>query len=257
VGFVQAGWPVGAILIGILASRWIPEHGWRFGFKVASIFSFCVSMIVMLLMEDRFVKQVVIQKESKFQLLFSQEYKSSTIRIWIAAFFGFMTLYTVMSWVPTIASDAGLPFALATYVGIVLNIGAAMGSSSIGWIGSKLGLQKTQFTFMMIAFLLMIGYAFVPSHFILILVLIGLLGIFVQGGFNGIWPILARLYPMYFRSTGIGWAVGVGRIGAIIGPALFGIFSDMHFSTKVQFIVFSIPLVIMGFLVITITIKKD
>jgi MFS family permease len=103
----------------------------------------------------------------------------------------------------------------------------------------------------------MIGYAFVPSHFILILVLIGLLGIFVQGGFNGIWPILARLYPMYFRSTGIGWAVGVGRIGAIIGPALFGIFSDMHFSTKVQFIVFSIPLVIMGFLVITITIKKD
>lgn len=256
VGFVQAGWPVGAILIGVLSSYWIPTMGWRFGFKVAAIFSSCVTLLIFIFMDDSFSKQKTINQNKQDRFLFLKSNRSSTIRIWMAAFFGFMTLYTVMSWVPTIASEAGLPFELATYVGIILNVGAAIGSSSIGWIGSKYGLQKTQSNFMMIAFVLMVLFAFLPSQFILILIVIGLLGVFVQGGFNGIWPILARMYPNTTRVTGIGYAVGVGRIGAIIGPALFGIFSDLHFSTTFQFILFSIPLLIMGFLIKKIAINQ-
>jgi MFS family permease len=48
-------------------------------------------------------------------------------------------------------------------------------------------------------------------------------GLTVQGGFNGFWALAARLYPAEMRSTGIGWALGVGRVGAVLGPVAGGL----------------------------------
>jgi len=83
-----------------------------------------------------------------------------------------------------------------------------------------------------------------------------LIGIFVQGGFNGYWPATARVYETEIRATGVGWAIGAGRFGAILGPALFGILSNMELSVPVLFIIFSIPLLISGIAVYNIPSKN-
>jgi MFS family permease len=179
-------------------------------------------------------------------VLFSPAYKQTTLTVWVAAFFGFLTLYTLMSWVPTIARDAGLPFEQATGVGIMLNIGAALGSAAIGAIGSRFGLRSTIVVFMLVAFAVMQIYAFSSLTPVLIFSLVLLIGFFVQGGFNGIWPTLSRLYGASIRATGVGYTVGIGRLGAILGPLLFGYLSDGGLTTRQLFILFSIPLLIMG-----------
>ncbi|MHA8060609.1 MFS transporter [Aquirufa beregesia] len=256
VGLIQAGWPIGAILTGLICADLIPIKGWHYAFFLAGCFSAMMTVLVFFVMKDSEEFQSKKIEEQGVKVLLTEELKPNTWRLWLAAFFGFMTLYTVMSWVPTIAKDSGMPFELATYVGISLNIGAAIGSSSIGALGSKFGLKKIHVMYMLSAFTVMQLYAFLPLNTLLIFVLVMFIGVFAQGGFNGIWPILSRIYPTSIRATGVGYTVGIGRLGAILGPAVFGILSDNHVSNTVLFVLFSLPLLVMGLIIRTLPSDK-
>jgi MFS transporter, AAHS family, 4-hydroxybenzoate transporter len=83
-----------------------------------------------------------------------------------------------------------------------------------------------------------------------------MIGVFVQGGFNGLWPTLSRIYPSDIRTTGVGYAFGIGRLGAITGPVLFGFLSDRGFTTALLFSLFSFPLLISGFCVYSLKSKN-
>ncbi|WP_304238060.1 MFS transporter [Jiulongibacter sediminis] len=286
VGLVQAGWPVGAILTGLLSARYIPEYGWQMAFLVSGIIACLMWLLVFFFMSDspefllnnrdentltklnvlmkrmeqpdlQALPEVNLDREkASVNTLFSNIYRSNTLKVWLGAFFGFMTLYTLMSWVPTIANDSGMPFKLATYVGIMLNIGAALGSSSIGAFGSKVGMRQAMLSFLVVAFFIMQIYAFSSPGPTLIFILVLFIGFFVQGGFNGIWPTLARIYDANIRTTGVGYTVGIGRFGAILGPWLFGFLSDSGLGIEMLFILFSIPLLLMGLCIWSLKSEK-
>jgi MFS transporter, AAHS family, 4-hydroxybenzoate transporter len=286
VGLVQAGWPIGAILTGFFCAYAIPYHGWRMSFLFAGCISLVMLIGVIIFMsdtldfllkkqpKDALVKtnyllkkigqnsieilpeKVQEESNSSLKMLFEPLYRTDTFKLWVAIFFGFLTLYTLMSWVPNIAKDAGLPFEMATYVGIALNVGAALGTATMGIMAGKFGLRKTILGFMVCAFIVMLTYGNISLTTAIIFILIFLIGIFVQGGFNGAYPIISRVYPSEIRTTGAGFAVGVGRFGAIIGPTLFGALSDAGFSIASLFSLFSIPLLVMGFCVYSLKSKN-
>ena len=89
-------------------------------------------------------------------------------------------------------------------------------------------------------------YANLNMGYFIMFLLILLIGFTVQGGMTGFYPAAARVYPLNIRTTGIGWAMGIGRTGAIAGPALFGIIFDAGVSIQMLFIIFSVPLFIAG-----------
>lgn len=286
VGLVQAGWPVGAIFTGFFCAYAIPAYGWRFAFLFAGGISLLMLIAVWVYMTDSLdflSKQQPENAQQKIntllgkmghegivalpekplhhthtpvKALFSPEYRNSTFKLWVAIFFGFLTLYTLMSWVPNIAKEAGLPFDMATYVGIALNAGAAIGTAGLGVVAGRLGLRKTVLSFMLCAFVVMLIYGNVPLTTALIFVTIFLIGIFVQGGFNGIYPTISRVYPTEIRTTGVGFSIGVGRFGAILGPTIFGILSDAGFSTATLFSLFSLPLLVTGLFVFSLKSKN-
>ncbi len=281
VGFVQAGYPVGAILMGFYAAWAVPLYGWRFAYLSAGIFSgIMLFMIVFFMPEsidylskyqpqnslqrinkilnkmghdkiDALPSQRIVQKPG-VRILFSDHYRASTIRLFIGIFFGFMTLYTLISWVPSIAEESGMPYKMATYAGTFLNVGAFIGCVAIGWLAARFNLRKLMFTFLIVAFVIMVAYGNLSPGYAVILILILLIGITVQGGFIGYYPAATRIYETEIRATGIGWAIGAGRFGAIAGPALFGILSDLNLSNGSLFILFSIPLLISGFAIYTV-----
>jgi MFS transporter, AAHS family, 4-hydroxybenzoate transporter len=286
VGLVQAGWPVGAILTGFFCAYAIPHYGWRMSFLFAGCISLLMLIGVVIFMSDTL--EFLLKKQPKdallktnillekigqknieslpdkmleesntsLKMLFEPLYRTDTFKLWTAVFFGFLTLYTLMSWVPNIAKDAGLPFEMATYVGIALNVGAALGTASMGLVASKFGLRKTVFGFMIVAFFIMLVYGNITLTTFIIFVLIFLIGVFVQGGFNGVYPTISRVYPSEIRTTGTGFAVGVGRFGAILGPTLFGSLSDAGFSINSLFSLFSVPLLVMGISIYTLKSKN-
>ncbi len=286
VGLVQAGWPVGAIFTGFFCAYAIPAYGWRFAFLFAGCISLSMLVLVWVYMTDSLdflskqqpenaqqkintllgkmghegilslPEKPLHQTTAPVKALFSPEYRNSTFKLWVAIFFGFLTLYTLMSWVPNIAKEAGLPFDMATYVGIALNAGAAIGTAGLGFVAGRFGLRKTVLGFMLCAFAVMLIYGNVPLTTALIFVTIFLIGIFVQGGFNGIYPTISRVYPTEIRTTGVGFSIGVGRFGAILGPTLFGVLSDAGFSTATLFSLFSLPLLVTGLFVFSLKSKN-
>jgi len=95
---------------------------------------------------------------------------------------------------------------------------------------------------------------FIGSNWLLII--FGLLGFFIQGGFVGLYAVAARLYPTEFRTTGVGWAIGAGRLGGVLGPLAGGVLVGMGFSMSTNFIIFSFPALLAAILTYFIHSKK-
>ena len=286
VGFVQAGWPIGAILAGFFTAWAIPLFGWRSAYLAAGLVAALMLVSILLFMPESLsflvsrqpknsLRQInalltrmghatiavlpsapVSRASVPYSDLFTPEYRASTLRLWVGIFFGMMTLYTVMSWVPTLAKDAGMPFELATYIGTALNVGAFSGSLSFGLLAGRIGLRKLIPAFMVIAFGSMVLYGNLSMTYWVMFMMTFFIGFFVQGGFNGFYPTTARVYPATMRTTGVGLAMGIGRVGAIIGPTLFGLLSDAQLSKSALFILFSAPLLVAGFMAFTIPSKN-
>jgi len=277
VAFFQAGWPIGAILTGLFVSWVVPLYGWRAAYLTAGSFSLSTIPLIYFFMPESLEFLAKKQPKNALKLInnllksmghselknlpekpqkktspiqvnatFSKKLKLSTILLWSGVFFSFMTLYTLISWVPNIAATTGMPFELATYAGTVLNLGAFVGTIVIRYLAAHVGLNRLIFFYMTGGFILMSLYANLTMDYSLMFLLILLIGFAVQGGMTGFYPAAARVYPLNIRTTGIGWTMGIGRTGAIAGPALFGIIFDAGVSIQILFIIFSVPLFIAG-----------
>jgi len=277
VAFLQAGYPLGAVLTGF-ASAWImPDHGWRPMFIGAAVITGLMLPMVYLFLPESL--EFLAKKQPRGALgdlnktlarmgaghiqnlppqpddahartsvkaLFQGPRGFSTIMLWTGVFFGFFTLYFVISWIPKIAVDAGLPLDKGIYAGTAYNIGSFVGSIFLGWISVRFGLQRMIFVFFLIAALMLIIFGSVSMGVFFILLSAFIIGISLNGGFNGFWPTAARLYPTEIRATGVGWAVGAGRAGAVMGPLVGGYLLGSGAGLAVTFVVFAIPLVLAG-----------
>jgi len=94
----------------------------------------------------------------------------------------------------------------------------------------------------------MVIFAYAPNQLSLLMALILLIGILQQGGFTGLYGAAAKIYPTEIRSTGIGWAIGLGRSGAVAGPAIAGYLIVAGFDMSANFIFFAVPMAIGGFI---------
>lgn len=286
VAFLQAGYPLGAVLTGFVSASLMPEHGWRPMFIGAGIISLCTLPLVYFLLPESLEylakKQprnalrdinktlskmnaetleslppkpaAVIEKTSVFAL-FDGPRRFSTIMLWTGVFLGFFTLYFIISWIPKIAVDAGLPLDKGIYAGTAYNIGSFIGSIFLGWISVRFGLQRVIFTFFVIASVMLIVFGSIKMSVSFILLSAFIIGITLNGGFNGFWPTAARLYPTEIRATGVGWAVGAGRAGAVLGPLVGGYLLQSGAGLAVTFTVFAIPLLLAGVAALNIRSK--
>ncbi|PKA96724.1 benzoate transport [Flavobacteriaceae bacterium MAR_2009_75] len=284
VSFVIAGYPVGAVLAGYVAASVVPSSGWQMMFKLAGLASFITIPLIFIFLSESI--EYYVKKQPKRALskvnkiltklklpeistlpekpakslgipvnqLLTAKYKRSTIQLWIALFFAFGCLYFLISWIPKLASNAGLSMELAIYAGTVFNIGAFFGVLIQGYISSKIGLKKTIAIFFGITAIFMAIFSvFVGSDFILLV--FGLLGFTLQGGFVGLYAVAARMYPTEFRTTGVGWAIGAGRLGGVLGPALGGVLVGMGLSMSVNFMIFAVPALLAGLVTFFISSK--
>jgi MFS transporter, AAHS family, 4-hydroxybenzoate transporter len=257
VSFVMSGYPIGAVISGLVAASIIPKYGWQTMFQVAGITTFITLPIVFFFLKEsyEFLNNTVSKKNPAVGALLTEQHKKPTIMLWIAIFMAFASLYFLTTWIPKLASATGLSVELAIYAGTVFNLGAFCGIISQGYFSGKFGLQKTIFSYLILTALLMLVFGFFKGS-ILVLILFGLIGFGIQGGFVGMYSLAARLYPTEIRATGVGWAVGAGRIGAIFGPLLGGFLIGAGFSMTTNFMIFAIPTLIGGVATLYISMKE-
>lgn len=286
VSLVISGYPVGAVVSGYIAAAVIPSHGWESMFILAGLITLLTIPLIFFFLSES--PQFYLKKQPKDALakankilikmnfeplgslpkmglntnknpqvskLFSNNYKISTLQLWAALFFAFGCLYFLISWIPKLSTDAGLSIELAIYTGTIFNVGAFFGIVLQGYFSSKIGLKKTISFFLLLTFLLMASFKLFVGTDLLLLVYF-LLGFSLQGGFVGLYAVSTRLYPTEFKTTGVGWAIGMGRVGGILSPLIGGFFISIGLSLSANFFVFSIPALIASVLTYYMSSKE-
>jgi MFS transporter, AAHS family, 4-hydroxybenzoate transporter len=285
VSFVIGGYPIGAVLSGLVSARIIPVSGWQTMFTVAGVVTLtAVPLIYFFVSESldfyfkKHPKNALVEANKilarmriaplaalplksttantiSIKSLMSDTYKIQTLQLWSALFLAFATLYFLVSWIPKLSTNAGLSMELAIYTGTVVNIGAWFGIVTQGYFSSKFGLKKTIGIFLILTATLMAIFNFFIGSPI-VLYIFGLLGFGIQGGFVGLYAVAARLYPTEFRTTGVGWAIGIGRFGGIIGPIIGGVLVGFGLSMSANFLIFAFPTALAGIMSFSISSKE-
>ncbi len=293
VSFMLGGFPVGATLTGMLAAWMIPEFGWRSMFIVGGLLSTVLLPVIIYFLPESL--EFLLKKQPRNALekvnrifrrmkmdilealpdqveltgshgsgssaagnvrsLISPERINATLKLWLAFFMALFSLYFLMSWIPKIAEDAGLTPAQASYAGAFFNFGAFFGIVFLGYISALFGLRRLILIFMLLSAAFMVLFGVFTPPVVLFLLIMLTLGFFVQGGFAGLYSVAARLYPMEIRTTGIGWGIGLGRMGAIVSPALGGLAIGFELPVAVIFALFAVPFILAG--LATILIRNE
>ena len=275
VSLMFSGYAIGGMLSAGLGIMIVPSMGWEWMFYLGIIPLFLLPLIWKFLpeslgflmrqgkeaevrkilpkvapelnitAEDQLVREEVVVKKSVVPVgqLFVEHRGVSTLAFWVSFFCCLLMTYALSTWLPKFMEQAGYELKAGLSFLFAMNIGAMIGAIGGGWLADKFNIKAV-----LVAFLLLGSAAFVclgyKAPVPVLYVLVTIAGATTIGTQIVLYSYVAIFYPLKIRSTGIGWASGVGRIGAIVGPILGGWLVAMQLPHSTNFMVFAIPAII-------------
>lgn len=247
------GFSAGAALGGLIAAAVLPAFGWRAVFVIGGLAPvLLLPLLVATLPESiRFLTlsgkpdSVVAERlkavfpamplpaDARFTAsepklaglpvahLFGENRALATTLLWVVFFCSLLVLYFLSSWLPTVMSDLGVSPSRGATISSGLQFGGCAGALILGRLIDRFSFRALTLTYLMAAgAVALIGQA--TQSLPLAAVAIFVAGFCIVGGQGASNALASGLYPTAVRSTGVGWALGIGRLGSILGP-LFGV----------------------------------
>jgi benzoate transport len=274
------GYPLGATLGGVVAALLITTHGWRSAFLFGALSSaFMVPFVIMGLPESldfllarrpphalarlnallrRMRRPAIAElpaqpveaqtRRNAVGRLLGPDLLRNTLLIWSAFFLVMFSFYFTTSWTPRLLVAAGLSGRQGITGGVLLNVGGIVGGSLFGYLARRVRLQPLACVSFVLTALAMLSFGVWASNPTLVFaigvwLLAAIVGACLFGSMVGLYAVTPLLYPAAIRTTGMGWAIGIGRIGAILAPITAGILVDGGWATAHLYYVFAAPLV--------------
>lgn len=271
--YVGTGFAVGSALGGFVAAALIPAFGWRSVFYFGGGAPLALTLLMTFRLPEslpflvlkhkapdriraslaRFAPTATVTDATTFVVheesrkgvpvfhLFRDGRGAATILLWVVYFMNLLNLYSLSNWLPTVVKGAGYATSTAVLVATMLQMGGIVAPFLYAWLVSRWGFIRV----LTVAFVIgcpTIAVIGQPNLSFAILVLaVTVAGSCVVGSQVSLNAMSATFYPTYLRSTGLGWALGVGRAGAIVGPVLTGQFMALRWSTHDIFLALAIP----------------
>ena len=244
VGLVQAGYPFAAMFTGLAVAQLLPVFGWHQILVGSGLITLALIPAAWLVLDDAPVAGAAAPSGSRIGALFAPAFRARTLALWAAVFFGLMVLYFIVSWIPKLAIEAGLSETNGIYAGALYNSGAFVGTMTMSVLAVRVPLGRLVPTMLVGAGAAMMVFGSVAMPVSATLLVAFVIGVLLQGGYNGVWPLAASVYPAAFRATGIGWAIGIGRSGAILGPLMGGYLMAAQVPLPLLFAAYCVPLLL-------------
>ena len=177
---------------------------------------------------------VTIPGETRFELvresapratvleLFGSGRAAGTLLLWASFFFAFMILVTNSSWSPILLRRVGIAAEQSALALALYNFGSLFGSAAAGMLLNRFGILRVLPPTLTLGALAhaMVGWS-APS-FGTVMLAEGMFGLLLGCASSGLIALSAIYYPVAIRSTGVGWATGMGRLGSFVGPLAVG-----------------------------------
>ncbi|MBR0693546.1 MFS transporter [Bradyrhizobium lablabi] len=261
------GFSVGAALGGLLAAALIPQYGWRAVFIVGGAAPLLLAPVLAWRLPEsvRFLAlggrahgavadllgrinpkaapattgtQFVVHEPRLEGLpvrhLFSDGRMLPTLLLWVVFFMSLLDLYFLSNWLPTVLNDLGALVSAAALIGSMLQVGGVVGTFALGSVVDRFSFRALALVYVVAVFA--VGAIGQLGHSAALVTLaIFAAGFCIVGGQIAANALAATFYPTAVRATGVGWALGIGRVGSIIGPLIGGALMSAKWSTGALF----------------------
>ncbi len=258
VSLQSTGYALGATLGGLLAVWLLGHWGWRSVFLFGGIVTLLVIPLVLLWLPESLdfllarrpanalarINRLAVRlgqpaltqlptaqvsvagAATGFRQLLTPALRRTTLLIWLLFFLVMFGFYFVMSWTPKLLVAAGLSAEQGITGGVLLSVGGIVGAALIGGLSSRWPLVRVLALFMLITAGLLVLFVGSGSSVSTLLGLGLLIGLFSNGCVAGLYALSPVVYDTSVRATGVGWGIGIGRIGAILSPIVAGVLLD-------------------------------
>jgi MFS transporter, AAHS family, 4-hydroxybenzoate transporter len=266
------GFSVGAALGGLLAAALIPTFGWRSIFLIGGIAPLIYAPFLARMLPEsirflglagsdnlklgqlltRVAPTATFPSDTRFGVhepkltgipvahLFDQGRSLTTLLFWVVFFMSLLDLYLLSNWLPTILNDLGASISRAAAIGAMLQVGGVIGTFTLGNFIDRFSFRALALTYLFAA-VAITAIGFSGHSAALVTAAIFCAGFCIVGGQTASNALAATTYPTAMRSTGVGWALGIGRIGSIVGPLIGGVMISNHVDVEALFTTAAIP----------------
>jgi len=236
-GLVGIGITFGGVVAGAVAAHFLPTHGWPALFIAGGILPIAIALLLWIaLPESPAFKAGIVPKAGStgVRAVLTPEFRGRTLAIWFIFALVLMVIYLLSGWVPLLIKDQGYSVAEASWIATMIHAGGVAGG-----VSASLLLARAQWKIVAIfAALAAVSLALLAMRdwgMGMLIALLLLVGFFSTGTQNGLNGSASATYPAAFRASGLGWALGIGRVGSILGPLagslaiLLGLTAARHF----------------------------
>lgn len=274
---------LGSAIGGSVAAKLVSAYGWQVIFVIGGFLPLLLCPILilwlpeslsLLALDDRKSARIrallaqidpsaKLQDDARFTIveetgkgfllpqLFTNHRLVPTLLLWIMFFMNMLDIYFLNSWLPTLTHGVGLDLQAAIAVGVAFQFGGMLGTVALGLLIERLGFHRVLFLTYVAGFVSIVTIGLAGAVLPILVPAVFIAGVAVIGGQIGCNAYAARLYPTYIRATGIGWALGIGRFGSILGVTVGGLMLAAQWGVPSLFEVSAVPqlcsaLVILG-----------
>ena len=256
---VAFGWATGGTVAGLVGVFATPVWGWRSIYYLGSLSFLLLIQLHLYLPESvrflalrgrhdeirrllaklrpertqiyakaRIADPVAVSAQGSLAVLLGARYRRTTLAIWASAFLVLFCIFGLSGWIPTVMMQRGETFSTSFAFGALMQIGSFIGGLACGWISDRRGSARAALAcWWLIGAVSVFTLALVNNHMVN-LIGTAAAGIFVVGGQFVLNNATAATYDTGVRATGVGMELGVGRIGAILGPFVVGMLQQIH-----------------------------
>lgn len=285
IWLVASTYSVGGIVAALTAIRVIPAFGWRTVFWIGAASILLLPLLITLLPEspaylarrpgrrrelERVLRGVAPgidpgsvsvgtgaerPPRASVREMLRAGGTVSTVLIWVVFAMTMLLSYALNTWLPSLMTAAGYPITSGLANLVVLNLGGIIGALAAGFLADRIGSRRVIMIWFLLATSALAALALRPPAAILQLLLI-VAGACTIGTLAIIHALAVEHYPAHVRSTGIGWAAGIGRIGAIGGPVLGGGLIGLALPFQVNFLAAAVPGILGALAVVLVGVSR-
>lgn len=273
VGLLWTGFPLGGVIVGLLATRLIAAVGWQSLFYIGGILPLGLSIVLIRTLPDsieflvmrgaawqkiryllaRINPTVNIASDCQFisngeknrgvpvWQLFSAGRAGGTILLWASYFVTFMMLVTSATWTPTLLQRAGIGGAQSSMAMALFAMGSVVGTPLAGFLVSRFAARSVLPAALVGSGITLGAVGEATQSLTLVTIFLGLAGFFLGVASSGLIALAPLLYSTAIRSTGVGWAMGLGRFGSFVGPLAIGLLANHGWHVGESFDAIGVP----------------
>ncbi|MBP1136287.1 AAHS family benzoate transporter-like MFS transporter [Arthrobacter sp. PvP023] len=241
---MMSGVPIGGSIAALVGIQLIPAFGWQAMFLVAVL-----ALVIVVPLGLKYLPETLapvraagsasaVKEPSGFSSLLRAPYLGVSILFALATIATLFAWYGLGTWLPNLMQLAGYNLGSALTFALALNLGAVAGSVITAWAGTRFGPVPTAIAAAAVAAVALVVLITGPSVTVVYLMLV-LAGVGTHGTQCLIIAAVASHYPGHLRGTALGWALGTGRIGAVVAPQVGGLLLAAGLGVNSNFLAFA------------------